>query len=329
MKPSMKTLKLLHSLSLLLILTLSAGCEQSGIEGKTPSPTMSVSPTETIKPALTTMPLTPTRRATRIPPTAAAGVPVTWTPLPTYPPEQARQILMDLYENNPCRLPCWWGITPGKTSWLDAWQFLGRFATNRYPGDMLLLESRKFPGYMNFVVSLDIPQPPEEKYHLLADRMYFDINIKTFNVDYIDVNTGNIEGYTLRRILADYGKPQEVYALGEETQISSGVALFLFYPQDGFLSSQIVYVDRNTWKQSTAKVCFQDVTTNLSLWPPEEQLDFHSRITTGGQGIDSFTLSMIKPLHEVSNLDVNQFYRKFVDKKQPPCIEFNVETLQR
>ena len=47
---------------------------------------------------------------------------------PPFATDQARQMVMSLFEKNPCGLPCWWGITPGETTWGQAWQLLMRLA---------------------------------------------------------------------------------------------------------------------------------------------------------------------------------------------------------
>jgi hypothetical protein len=265
-------------------------------------------------------------RPTQIPPLAPSGVPPTWTPLPTYPPDQARQVVMDLYENGPCRLPCWWGITPGKTDWRDAWQFLGRFATNQYPGETLLLESKDLPGYMYYQVHLDVPKTLEENNYSPLSNLWFVINIKTFKVDYIDVDTGYAWAYTLPGIFANYGKPQQIYVLGGENPISSAVVLYLYYPQYGFISAQGTDVERDVWKTPAFTTCFEKVNTDLWLWPQEQQLDFNARMKVS---IDPFTLRKFKPLDKVSNLTADKFYDAFSSSHQPPCVEFDTASLLR
>lgn len=318
------------TLLVLMILVISLyGCVSSSqIPTLTPD-TITARPSDAAMMARTPSPIslptfTKTWRPTKIPPTAPANLPPTWTPLPTYPAEQARQVVMDLYENNPCKLPCWWGITPGKTSWLEAWQFLGRFAKNRYPRETLLLESKNQPGYIHYRVYLDLPKMPEEKYHLLVNDLRFIINIETFKADYISVDTGNVEAYTLPRIIADYGKPQQIYARGGEGPIASGLSLLLYYPQHGFISTQSIEVEYAVWKQPTFMACFQKVTTALSLWPQERQLDLYERLKI--TGVDPFTLKEIKPLDQVSDSNVDKFYQSVVNGN-PPCIEFKTDAL--
>ncbi len=52
------------------------------------------------------------------------------TPVSTFSPTEASARLQDLLKTNAgCRLPCWWGITPGKTTWDEAEEYLKTFTT--------------------------------------------------------------------------------------------------------------------------------------------------------------------------------------------------------
>ena len=54
--------------------------------------------------------------------------PPTWTPLPTMDfLARNTEIVRLMSTNNDCRLPCWWGIMPGVTSWQEAQQFFETF----------------------------------------------------------------------------------------------------------------------------------------------------------------------------------------------------------
>ena len=83
-----------------------------------PSETATATSTATAKPTRTS---TPTATATNI------RTP-TWTPLATLPAAEAAKFARDLYTNNAgCKLPCWWGATPGETQWNTTDQFLSSF----------------------------------------------------------------------------------------------------------------------------------------------------------------------------------------------------------
>jgi len=93
-----------------------------GVETQTSTPLpASATPTPSLTPTLT-----PTPTSTSTPtPTATP----TLTPLPTLPLQDAKNLVQELFETNRgCLLPCWWGITPGQTTWGEARQFLEQFA---------------------------------------------------------------------------------------------------------------------------------------------------------------------------------------------------------
>lgn len=52
---------------------------------------------------------------------------VTWTPISTIKPSERSKFVANLVRNPSCQLPCLWGITPGKTEWGKALQFLNSF----------------------------------------------------------------------------------------------------------------------------------------------------------------------------------------------------------
>jgi hypothetical protein len=55
------------------------------------------------------------------------------TPLPTLSSENSSRTVQVLMETNGgCRLPCWWGILPGKTSWQSAEKYLSSITTSIY-----------------------------------------------------------------------------------------------------------------------------------------------------------------------------------------------------
>ena len=48
-----------------------------------------------------------------------------WTPTISSTNVEGQKLVQELLENNGgCKLPCWWGFTPGKTTWVEARQIL-------------------------------------------------------------------------------------------------------------------------------------------------------------------------------------------------------------
>ncbi len=73
----------------------------------------------------TTLTRTPSR--TPNPPTLTRTP--SWTPLPTLLPDQALEMVNTMrLTNGGCQIPCLWGITPGKSMWLETKAFLETFA---------------------------------------------------------------------------------------------------------------------------------------------------------------------------------------------------------
>ena len=59
-------------------------------------------------------------RVSTITPTVTVPPSIVWMPLPTLAADKAEMQVLELLNHNAgCRLPCWWGISPGITSWSD------------------------------------------------------------------------------------------------------------------------------------------------------------------------------------------------------------------
>lgn len=263
---------------------------------------------------------------TNIPPTAPGNMLPTYTPLPTYPPSEARQIVMDLYTNNPCRLPCWWGIEPGRTEWPRAWQFLERFSINRQPWETLLLESQRLPGFVYFRAILDIHQTNEESYYHSLNDLTFLINVESSRIDYIDVNVGNLAAYAIPEMFADYGKPEEINVFGGSSPIVSGVTVDLYYPQHGFISSHFMSVEDSKFGTETITACLQDMKiTVLHLWSDNQYLDYFERLRISDY--DSFSIGSKKTLDWASSMSIDSFMAE--SAKPQACFDFDTARLLR
>lgn len=98
--------------------TLTGTPTQTPKASQTPIPTYSSTPTQT---------QTPTKTATNT-------LTATWTPVATMDSEAALERISELYQyTEPCKFPCWWGITPGQTTWPQARQILSEIQTEQGP----------------------------------------------------------------------------------------------------------------------------------------------------------------------------------------------------
>ena len=84
---------------------------------------VTIPPTNTSEnPATPTLTITSTQTQTL---TQTHIATLSFLPLPTLNPEEEQATILTLLKsNNGCDLPCWWGITPGKTTKLDTEQIL-------------------------------------------------------------------------------------------------------------------------------------------------------------------------------------------------------------
>lgn len=118
MKSRQKNKKEFILISLILMITTwSSACIPTANIGNTetsepPTPTLTMVSTVRIPEQKLTVTSTPTKISTI-------------TPLPPIDAEELEGYIIDLMETNgSCRLPCWWGMTPGETSMENVHQFL-------------------------------------------------------------------------------------------------------------------------------------------------------------------------------------------------------------
>lgn len=118
---------------------------------------------------------------------------LTAIPKATLVPEEARKLVQELLENNGgCKLPCWWGITPGKTTWAEARIFLEGFSV-----------------YVGETGEVQIPLPTPYSNATYMDHGY---SIKNGIVDHIDIYNFNLApNYYLPKFLETYGQPTEIW----------------------------------------------------------------------------------------------------------------------
>jgi hypothetical protein len=167
---------------------------------------------------------------------------------------------------------------------------------------------------------------PGQKFPIL-DNLFFVIRIDTFKVEYISVNTGNIESYTIPKILYAYGQPDEVYvwSSGWNNLEIYDVSLYLYYQNLGLLSKHHTTVSKLDVSNKKVNVCHQDY-TQLTLWPQNQKLELYDLSKLQISDVSSFTLGGFKPLEQVSDLNVTGFYQSFMEAGEQPCVEIRVDS---
>jgi hypothetical protein len=150
--------------------------------------------------------------------------------LPTLSPTQITDEVLELYnENGSCELPCWWGITPGKTSIqevYDRFSALGEFRNDTRSGD-------------NHETILLTFVPPSEIDLYNMDEWTFRFVVSNGIVEGITTRSWYIKSFatpSLANMLKAFGKPKEIWMRISPRMIGSPFyEMALFYPQEGVL----------------------------------------------------------------------------------------------
>ncbi len=291
------------ALTTLWFLLLVAGCS---VPVDTPVvPTiMYVQPSHTPTAAVTPLAThTPTITPTRQPPT--------WTPLPTLSPEEAQALVVDLFDNNAgCRLPCWWGLTPGQTTWQTAQRFLEPFARVIY-----IKDSTGPVRYANVV----IPTPENLSIYPVHDYKIRDGIIEAIEID----DPGRSPAFSFTELLNTYGPPSEVWIRTYREgirDVSPPFIVALFYPDQGIVAA---YGVEGIVQEGKVRGCPQQgLIPSLGLWSPELKVTFN-------EAADMFRWDpqewAFRSLDEATGMEVDSFYGIFSDPINDTCLETPVD----
>ncbi len=235
----------------------------------------------------------------------------TWTPRPTLPSYAAQLFALKIFKaNGDCLLPCWIGISPGKTTWNEAYAFLSTFADDISSRDNL--QSNVHVVHFKF---------PNTSYRGVSETGAT-INLRDGIVDMIDTPTG----ISLSELLSTYGFPDEIRirAIGYSTIESIGrFTLILFYKDKGIMA---VYVGINE-KSKIIHICpnhIQGPQLAWLLWSSADHLTFSEagRKTLLISDIPPPAEEDYIPLEKLTNLSIEAFTQRYKDpKNQGICIE--------
>lgn len=297
------------SLVALALLLLVAGCgapvrPTASLSKTTPSPShtpvVSLSP-----PKLTSFPTITTS------PTSTTGpLPTpTWVALPTLQPDQAQALVLDLLENNTgCQLPCWWGFTPGQTSWQTAQSFLNTFASRISGGGSFKLSS--------YTVKIDVPEDVQPGAKLVQEY-----TVRNGIIEMIATDAGDSFRYTLPELLTSHGQPAEVWirTFKETPGSTLPFHLVLVYSQQGIMAH---YYDTAEKKDDQLQGCPQGSGYRplLWLWSSDQKMTFMEAAKKAVRfGLDE--AQYYRPLEEATGMAIETFYQTFKDPTNTTCLE--------
>lgn len=311
---------------LLLFITVVAGCSQLTESKATSSPAASVVTVSSALPT-DTMPPTLTSAATDTPTQS-----FTPTVVPTLSVEDARKRLLELLATNgDCRLPCLWGITPGKSYYLEARNILmplsgiaetAHFDSSSPVDDISPLYVERESRLNNRVAYLysDDGVVSRIGFRAIEQQLSKDEYGNTIATPIFDSPTfaKRTEYYSLSHVLTEQGIPDSVmisfYLPSDNPTFAGGFEIALLYPEQGIW----VHYTMPLYSQSgTQRGCPASAHVEMDLYPsgnPEafylllEETDW-ARMKHG-----------YKPVEEATSMSLEQFYETFRNPTDQ-CIE--------
>lgn len=227
----------------------------------------------------------------------------------TLSPDDAYIQLQDVLKNNAnCLLPCWWGISPGKTTWKDARSFLSKFNN---------LGSDKGSNEL-FFVSVHLPLPEEKgtlshTYKIKNDVV---IGINAYVYDWSPF-------LYLSNILTEYGPPDEIL-LKTFRNAETGSQPFqvdLFYAKLGIL---LEYSGGNlNTVGDNLQNCFDNLYSPfIFIWSVDEPI-------TVDEAIDKYLIQQPMPypvpLDKATSMNIFTFYEIYKNPDNTSCLETPLE----
>lgn len=232
------------------------------------------------------------------------------TLLPVMPDVSESQMFVNklLEDNAGCQLPCWWGITPGETTWDDARQILGEVSS--YVSQTVVDEI----SYTAFAhVYPPYPNDPER----YMETIY---RIDGGVVRYIRIYNDDLtSSYYLSKFLENHGEPTEIWirTFSEADMELQPFLIDLFYQDKSML---LEYGTGMPLEEDEGKIknCHMNDMDSpfIHLWSLSENLPFQE----AKKFLDTENLPEPKPLFDATGMDVKTFYEAFKNSDATVCL---------
>jgi len=312
---------LLLSLSIVAILTVFlAGCSHE-VE-VTPSPLAS----ETLPPIKTAIPypsVTSTQPNISTTTETVNGVIITETPAPptqavtsTLTADETETLVWDLLENNyGCKLPCWWGFTPGMTEWLEVSNFFKTIDQTPRPYKntfhiQIEFTDRGFLIGQTYTIS---PQGVIETINAGVSVLHNNRIVFTDSIFEKELNA-----FLLPSLLSNYGKPQEVLLRTYPWAREAGDTPFYLIVNYTELGISMLYEGEVERENSHYQICPQHASFNIFLWDPEKSTEEVVRTARQNQFLEED--SGYRKLDESTGLSLEEFYETFKNAQNEACL---------
>ena len=232
---------------------------------------------------------------------------------PTY--EQIDQDVLKnwLYEKitqPECNLPCFWGITPGETTVIEAYQILAPYASET---NSQVIGS-KFLFY--YFISPSSYDDPVLYLEYSGDKM----NDKVNNLFFSDLST--YSSYSVQSILVEYGPPDDIWIKAwspdpDYDDTPRGTSFILYYPSQQFMIQYWQSPDNGEISGNSVISCF-DNGPSITSWSKKFIEEESENI------IKNHLLGKVRPylrLEDVTGMSPEEFFETFVNTTGDVCVE--------
>lgn len=224
------------------------------------------------------------------------------SPLPIL---SASETVDKLYKSEfECDMPCWWGITPGVSTWTETKQFIDQFSVIVYGVSEMNYKITKSEISDFYIWYVAIPNSKSDT----TTAVSFEVQNNVVSAIEVRSELFNYF-YPINKLLEEYGQPDKIliniseYSIGE-TENYAGI--YILYDNKHFL---IEYSFSGLNITNPLNMCLDEYPNgSMFLWSPNTELDFD--------------FSTLKPLEEFSELTTQTFYEKFKDKDNK-CFEIS------
>lgn len=262
----------------LLQITLRITPQPTSTSTDLPVWTVTNVPTEVSRksdPPKITLRITP--RATRTP----TGLP-SWTATPWVDIDHEK--FFALYETHgDCKLPCWWGITPGKTTLAEARELFAPYGYLFYFDDYIN-ENKSGISYISvsFLAPTPMDDPPSGRFGFDPEGVIQKIEIRDKAVKF--------NGFTPTYLLSEFGEPDQIYLQPIRLdQVPN--QMFVFYESQSLLAEYGLLI-----QEDSHQACFLDCIdlhswgdgVNLTLENVKQKYNLYGRPTWQEITDDSF-----------------------------------------
>ena len=214
--------------------------------------------------------------------------------------------------NNGCRLPCWWGIVPGVTSWGETLHFLNQFIgfsnIDTYYSASLTNNPQN-----SLLYAWHFPSPYPQ---VFVTRVDFEVqNGIVVAIGLWDDIGGHMFG--LNELYVEYGKPDRIFIVPKNCHqgLNFCEANILFvYDGQRFLYNDLVY---GTINGNSVSLCvYEDNYGSILTWSDGVDPDLVFRVGSDAQFV---------PLEQASQLTIDGFFDQYHNSTQlETCFDVSI-----